>query len=133
DSTRFQPPQLGVEPDPVDLERPRPRNRWIHRADRFAIDLPEGWKPVLAPAEIARFFATGPAHGIWSDNVLMLAKPIGDQPGEYDLERLAKRLPDDLRREDPTCEVLSCEVVKRGDVPALETIVRTRRGPFSMT
>jgi hypothetical protein len=132
DSARFRPPQTGLVPDPVDAERPKSRNRWVHQEDRFVIELPEGWGPALAPAEIARLFATGPPHGIWSDNLLVLARPIGESPAP-DLEKLAERLPDDLKREDAGCEVLRCEVVKRGDVPALETLVRTRRGPFSMT
>ena len=50
-----------------------------------------------------------------------------------DLAELARELPDQLRRRSPSCEVLSCEVVHQGKVQALETVVRTRRGPFSMT
>ena len=104
-------------------------NRWIQREYKFAIDLPEGWSPVLAPSEVALFFANGPPHGIWSDNLLVLAHPHHDA----DLHELAKELPEQLRREDPSCEVLSCKVVPQGKGQALETVVRTRRGPFSMT
>ena len=43
------------------------------------------------------------------------------------------QIPDELRREDPTCEVISCRVVAQQDSQALETVVRTNRGPFSMT
>jgi hypothetical protein len=129
DSARFTAPDLGLDPDPLDKERPKPLNRWTHRDYKFAVDLPEGWKPVLAPAEIALLFATGSPDGIWSDNLLVLAKPHANQ----DLEALAQRLPEDLRREDPQCEILSCQVVPRGPLRVLETIVRTQRGPFSMT
>jgi hypothetical protein len=104
-------------------------NRWAQREFRFALDLPESWRPVLAPAQVALFFANGPAHGIWSDNVLVLAQP--HRP--LDLEELARLLPDQLRRVEPGCEVLSCRMVKQGARDALETVVRTRRGPFSMT
>ena len=50
-----------------------------------------------------------------------------------DLAELARHLPDDLRREDPSCEVISCQVVGQDKLQALETVVRTKRGPFSMT
>jgi hypothetical protein len=42
-------------------------------------------------------------------------------------------VPDQLRKAEPKCEVLSCKVVKQGEGEALETVVRTERGPFSMT
>jgi hypothetical protein len=104
-------------------------NRWIQREYKFAIDLPEAWAPVLAPSELALLFANGPSKGIWSDNVLVLAHPRTDT----DLKALAERLPDQLRVEEPNCEVLSCRVVPQRKGEALETIVRTQRGPFSMT
>jgi hypothetical protein len=104
-------------------------NRWVQREFRFAIDLPEGWSPALAPSEVALLFANGPAKGIWSDNLIVLAQP--HRP--VDLGTLARDLPDQLRREEPNCEVISCRVVKQKDVEALETVVRTQRGPFSMT
>ena len=50
-----------------------------------------------------------------------------------DLERMAKTFPDQLRAAEPDCEVLACKVVKQGKVDTLETVVRTKRGPFSMT
>jgi hypothetical protein len=85
--------------------------------------------PVLAPTEVALLFANGPPQGIWSDNLLVLAHPHRN----LDLGDLAKDLPARLRQEDPGCEVLSCQVVPQGKAEALETVVRTRRGPFSMT
>jgi hypothetical protein len=119
----FLPPDTGAD-------RAEPgTNRWLQREYRFAIDLPEGWQPVLAPSEVALLFANGPAHGIWSDNLLVLGQP--HRP--LDLEALARELPDQLRAEEPGCEILSCRVIKQGAIDALETVVRTRRGPFSMT
>lgn len=122
-STELTPPNTGA-----DLLA-RAANRWVQREFKFALDLPEGWKPVLAPSEVALFFANGPAQGIWSDNVLVLAQPHR----KLDLPGLARDLPDQLRQAEPNCEVLACEVVKQGKHDALETVVRTRRGPFSMT
>jgi hypothetical protein len=104
-------------------------NRWVQREFKFALDLPASWRPALAPAKVALFFANSPAHGIWSDNVLVLAQP--HRP--VDFEELARDLPDQLRQVEPGCEVLSCRVVKQGTRDALETVVRTTRGPFSMT
>jgi len=124
-ATRFSPPNTGA-----DLLA-KPANRWVQREYKFALDLPEGWSPVLAPSEVALLFANGPAHGVWSDNVLVMAQPRG----KADLKDQAKELPDLLKQEDPNCEVLSCQVISHGKDKdqALETVVRTRRGPFSMT
>lgn len=123
DAAAFAPPDTGA--DVAD----KARNRWSQREFKFALDLPDGWTPALAPSEVALFFANGPAHGIWSDNVLVLAQAHRD----HDLPALARALPDELRKAEPGCEVLACKVIDQGDTPALETVVRTRRGPFSMT
>jgi hypothetical protein len=124
-SAAFTPPDTGADPA-KDAEG---RNRWVQREFKFALDLPDGWRPALAPSEVALLYANGPAHGIWSDNCLVIARPHGD----LDLSELARTLPDQLRAVEPGCEVLRCEVVKQGKAEALETIVRTQRGPFSMT
>jgi hypothetical protein len=123
DSVVFSPPNTGA-----DLVE-ETRNRWSQREFKFAIDLPTDWRPALAPDEVALLFANGPAVGVWSDNVLVIAQPHR----ALDLGDLAKRFPDQLRAAEPKCEVLSCEVVKQAGRDALETVVRTRRGPFSMT
>jgi hypothetical protein len=122
-ATRFSAPNTGA-----DLLA-KASNRWIQREYKFAIDLPEGWAPALAPSEVALLFANGPPHGVWSDNLLVLARAHG----ALDLGELARDLPARLRQEDPGCEVLSCQVVPHGKGQALETVVRTRRGPFTMT
>lgn len=123
DSAEFTPPNTGA--DLLDAKG----NRWRQREFKFAIDLPDGWKPVLAPSEVALLFANAPAKGVWSDNLLVLAQ--AHRP--MDLNELARDLPDQLHREEPNCEILSCKVTKQGGREALETVVRTRRGPFSMT
>ncbi len=84
---------------------------------------------MLAPSEVALLYANGPAHGIWSDNVLVLAHPHR----AVDLRSWRRLSPTGLREAEPNCEVLSCKVIKQGKVDALETVVRTKRGPFSMT
>ncbi len=122
-ATELAPPNTGA--DRLDPKS----NRWAQREFKFALDLPGGWQPVLAPSQVALFFANGPAHGIWSDNVLVLAQAHR----ELDLHELARIVPDQLRQVEPNCEVLACEVVKQGPRDVLETVVRTQRGPFSMT
>lgn len=123
DSVTFAPPNTGAD------RLATPGNRWLQREFKFAIDLPDGWRPALAPSEVALLFANGPPKGIWSDNLLVLAEP--HRPVDY--PALARDLPDRLRHEEPNCEVLSCKVTKQGTRESLETVVRTRRGPFSMT
>ncbi len=122
-ATSFSPPNTGA-----DLLT-RSSNRWVQREYKFAIDLPAGWSPSLAPSGVALLFANGPAHGVWSDNLLVLAHPRG----KTDLKDLAREYPELLKREDPTCELISCKIIDQGKSEALETVVKTRRGPFSMT
>jgi hypothetical protein len=119
----FSPPNTGA--DLLDKKS----NRWIQREYRFALELPQGWRPALAPSQVALLFANGPAMGIWSDNLLVLAHPHR----KTDLEDLAKLLPDQLKQEDPNCQIISCKIIAQGKAKALETVVRTDRGPFSMT
>ncbi len=128
-AARFTPPDTGTDRDPAPAAAAR--NRWIQREYRFALDLPEGWSPALAPSEVALLYATGPPHEVWSDNGLVIARPHAAP--EVDLAELARTLPDELKRLEPGCEVLRCEVIAQGKTPALETVVRTRRGPFTMT
>ncbi len=123
ESLAFTPPDTGASPQDL------PANRWLQREFRFTIDLPTGWQPVLAPSEIALLYANGPARGIWSDNCLVIAR----EHRPTTLEEQAERLPDQLRAEEPGCEVLQCLIVPQGKRDALETVVRTKRGPFSMT
>ncbi|MDX2038049.1 MAG: hypothetical protein SFX72_15480 [Isosphaeraceae bacterium] len=120
-SARLTPPNTGADR--------LVGNRWIQREFKFTLDLPDGWSPVLAPSEVALLYANTLAKGIWADNVLVVAK----EHRPRDLERLARDFPDQLRAAEPNCEVIACEVVPQGNGKALETIVRTRRGPFSMT
>jgi hypothetical protein len=122
-SVVLSPPNTGA--DRID----KTKNRWAQREFKFALDLPEGWEPALAPEEIALFYANGPAHGIWADNVLVVAHPSGP----LDLQRIAREFPEQLLAADKNCEVLSCKVIDQNSRKALETVVRTRRGPFSMT
>jgi hypothetical protein len=120
-TTKFTVPNTGADPSGP--------GRWTQREFKFALDLPKNWSPVLAPSEVALLYGNGPAHGIWSDNVLVLAH----EHRPTDLKALEARFPEMLRQAEPDCEVLACKVIRQGKIEALETIVRTKRGPFSMT
>jgi hypothetical protein len=122
-SVQLDPPNTGADRAPGD------GNRWIQREFRFAIALPPDWAPVLAPDEVALLFANAPATGVWADNLVV----VGHERRPIDLERLLAEIPAGLRAVEPNCEVLLCQVVRQGQVDALETVVRTQRGPFSMT
>jgi hypothetical protein len=122
-ATSFSPPNTGA-----DLLA-KASNRWVQREFKFALDLPADWSPTLAPSQVALLFATGPAHGVWSDNLLVLAHPRG----KTSLKELARDYPEFLKQEDPSCEILSCKIIPHGQTEALESVVQTRRGPFSMT
>ncbi len=54
-ATKFSQPNTGA-----DLLSKR-SNRWIQREYKFAVDLPEGWSPVLAPSEVALLLRQRPA------------------------------------------------------------------------
>lgn len=121
----FSPPDTGATRDDQSDS-----NRWVQTEFKFAIDLPDQWQPALAPSQLALLFANGPAFGIWSDNFLVIARPSE----RFNPDRLVQEIPALLQREEPGCEVLSCEVVDQPGVgQAVETVVRTQRGSFSMT
>lgn len=114
DSVKFTPPNTGA------VVVDKARNRWLNQHNHAAIDLPEGWAPVLNPGEGDQFWATGPAHGaVWPHNFLKLSR----KAGKLDLDELAKARPDELENHTiPPHKVLKCELVKQGKIDALESI-----------
>lgn len=102
----------------------------VQKKFRFGLRLPEGWRPSFPLSAESLFWATAKPHGIWNDNLLVIASKA--QP--LDLEALAEKVPDQLRREDPNCTVKSCQRVTQGKIgDALETVVETQRGTFRIT
>lgn len=118
---QFSTPQTGV--------RRMPGGFWMQRDYRFALRLPEDWKPAFAPHDKALFFATGETHEVFTDNLLVLAGPR--RP--LDLDALRKSMPEDLAKLDEQAEVAHCEIVPHAEGVALETVIHTKRGPFSIT
>lgn len=101
---------------------------WMQRDFRFALRLPQAWRPAFGASDRVLFFAAGKAHGLFSDNVSVLASPL--RP--LDLEKLRDEMPADVKRIDAAAEV-SCRIVPQGRWTALETLVHTKRGGVAVT
>lgn len=119
-TARFSPPETGL--------RRLPGGYWMQQDFRFALLLPEGWKPAFGPEDRVLFFATGKKHGVFTDNLLVLASP----PRPLDLKELKEAMPAEIGKADPAAKV-TCELVPQGPTVALETVIRTRRGSFDVT
>ena len=107
-SAVFTPPETG-------LQR-LPGGYWMQRDFRFALRLPPGWKPAFGPDDKALFFATGEAHDVFTDNLLVLAGPIR----ALDLQLLKETLPSEIVKADEHAKV-TCTIVPQGAAFALET------------
>ena len=119
-STRFSAPETGL--------RRMPQGYWMQRDFRFALRLPEGWKPSFGPKDKVLFFATGKTHEVFTDNLLVLATP----PRPLDLVALRESLPAEVKKQDEQAQVTT-SIVRQGPIEALETVVRTRRGSLDIT
>ncbi len=119
-SVQFTPPETGLQRLPGGF--------WMQRDFRFALWLPERWKPSMGPNGKVLFFATGEAHEAFTDNMLVLAGP----PEKLALKELKEKLPGEITKADPAATVVSCDVVPLGDVAALELVVKTKKGPLEI-
>lgn len=119
-SAQFSPPETGVEALPNGL--------WMQRDFRFALRLPKDWRPTFSPHDNVLLFATGQTHEVFSDSLIVMAKP----PQQLDLEKLRDTLPTEIKQADDRAQV-ECRIVPQGATVALETVVRTRRGPLDVT
>jgi hypothetical protein len=120
-TARFSPPETGLQRLPGGL--------WMQREFRFAMQLPPDWKPAFGPNDKALFFATGAAHEVFTDNLLVLASPAR----ELDLKQLQQDFPAEIAKVDARAEVPICVIVPQGAAAALETVIHTKRGPFAIT
>lgn len=116
----FSTPEMGL--------RRMPGGYWMQRDYRFAMRLPDGWKPAFGPNDKVLFFATGESHEAFTDNLLVLASPVR----ELKFEELKESLPREVIKLDERAEV-TCEVVPQGGTAALETVIHTTRGPYKIT
>jgi hypothetical protein len=120
-SARFTPADTG-------LQR-LPDGYWMQREYRFAMKLPEDWRPAFAPNDHALFFATGPTQEVFTDNLIVLASPSR----RLNLKKIQQTFPDQLRKEDDAIEIEHCEIVRQDGVEVLETLIHTKRGPFEIS
>ena len=120
DSATFSPPNTGAD-------RLAPsRTAGSSASSSSPLDLPDGWQPVLAPSQVALFFANGPPHGIWSDNLLVLAQPHR----QLDLRGPGtRRFPTSSARKSRTARSSRARSSSKGRASALETVVRTQPRP----
>jgi hypothetical protein len=102
---------------------------WMQREFRFGMSLPPSWRPSFGPNDKVLFFATGATHQVFTDNLIVLATPRH----ELDFEALKKQLAEEVVRPDPNSEIVTSQVIPQGEGSALETVIRTRRGPFEIT
>jgi hypothetical protein len=105
-----------------------PEGYWMQRDFRFALKLPDGWRPAFGPSDRVLFYAVGAAHGLFSDNLTVLASP----PMPLDLEQLRDEMPVEVRRLDPAA-LVACKLVPQGPWIALETVIYTKRGTVDVT
>lgn len=94
---------------------------WMQPQFRFAMKLPEGWKPTLGPNERTLLFAVGTIRNGDADQLSVQAAPLPPR----NLEQLKIDLPAETAAKDPTAKV-DCEIVRLGTTPVLETITRTK-------
>ncbi len=50
-----------------------PSGYWLQKAFKFALELPDGWKPAFGPNDKVIFFAKGKTHEVFTDNLIVLA------------------------------------------------------------
>jgi hypothetical protein len=120
DSIKFSPPDVGC--DLVD----KARNRWVHRRYGFAIELPEGWSPILDPNVAFHAVASADDHLGYSRRRLVIEVK---HTKYYDIEKLASGT-QSLDDTSPPSKVLKCAMVAQGEGRALEVLVK---GPFEET
>lgn len=111
-----------IKPLDVGLKRIE-EDYWLQSEYHFAIKLPPTWRPAFAPNGRMLFYAVGAAHGLFSDNLVVLASPSKG----LELEQLVKEMPAEVKRLDEKAKV-ACSLVPQGKVTALETVIHTKRG-----
>jgi hypothetical protein len=101
---------------------------WLQRDFRFGLKLPEKWRPVFSVSDRALFFATGNAHGMFTDSITVHASLLQPQ----NLEQLKLDIPERTKKLDPSAAV-ECRIVDHAGVKVLETVVRSKRRGIETT
>ena len=119
-SAQFSLPETGLERMAGGL--------WLQRDFRFALRLPEGWKPAFGPSDKALLFATGPRREVLTDSLVVEATPA--RP--LDLEQLKTTLPAELSQRDPRARA-TCKIVPQADTFAVEMRISTWQGQIPVS
>ena len=118
---QFTPPETGLEA--------LAGGYWLQRNFRFALWLPEGWRPAFSPREKVLFYAAGEVRHPFSDYLSVMAAPVKD----LDLKALQETLPKELAAADPQAKIARCEVIAVGPLVVLETVLHTKHHGLSIT
>ena len=107
-----------------------PSGYWLQKAYKFALELPEGWKPAFGPNDKVIFFAKGKTHEVFTDNLLVLAS----QKKALDFDQLKTSMQQQLAVTHPAAK-LEQKVVRFGPTgaEALETTIHFKQGPFELS
>ncbi len=120
-SAKFTPPEMGLQE--------LPGGYWMQRQFLFALRLPATWKPAFGASDKALLCATGAAHGLTTNHLIVQASP--SKP--LDFVMLRDTFPAELAKNDPAARVDACHIVPQGLGKALETVIETRDGDEAMT
>lgn len=107
-----------------------PSGYWLQKAMKFALELPDGWKPAFAPNDKVVFFAKGTTHEVFTDNLLVLAS----EKKALDFDQLKGAMQQQLAVTHPAAK-LEQKVVRFGPTgtEALETTIHFKQGPFELS
>ncbi len=107
-----------------------PSGYWLQKAYKFALELPDGWKPAFGPNDKVIFFAKGKTHEVFTDNLLVLAS----EKKALDFEQLKTSMQQQLAVTHPAAK-LEQKVVRFGPAgaEALETAIHFKQGPFELS
>jgi len=107
-----------------------PSGYWLQKAFKFALELPDGWKPAFGPNDKVIFFAKGKTHEVFTDNLIVLAS----EKKALDFDALKGAMQQQLAVTHPTAK-LEQRVVRFGPTgtEALETTIHFKQGPFELS
>ncbi|MGC4003623.1 MAG: hypothetical protein QM811_11025 [Pirellulales bacterium] len=121
-AVKLTPPHTGVEK--------MPGGYWMQSKLRFALELPDGWRPTFAPDDKVRFLAKGQTHEVFTDNLMVLST---DKRG-LDFEQLKTAIAKQIAATYPDAKS-EIRVVRFGPgaTEALETEIHFKQGPFALS
>lgn len=107
-----------------------PSGYWLQKEFKFALELPDGWKPAFGPNDKVIFFAKGNTHEVFTDNLLVLAS----EKKALDFDQLKTAMQQQLAVTHPAAK-LEQKVVRFGPTgtEALETTIHFKQGPFELS